>query len=84
VTTRERLIVTGYLAGRHYVRGTDPPYNPAAFPLDQLERYKLAGVPRGDLAIAVAAFAHYVEEGEDVAKIRMRQMNRLDRQLSRS
>jgi hypothetical protein len=82
VTKKERLIVTGYLAGRRYIRGTEPPYNPAAFPFDQLEQYRLAGAPRGDLAIAVAAFAHYVEEREDVAKIRVRQMNRLDRQLA--
>ncbi len=84
MTKTERLIVTGYLAGRRYIRGTEPPYNPEAFPFDQLEALKLANVPRRDLAMAVAAFAHYVEEREDVAKIRVRQMNRLDRQLAQS
>jgi hypothetical protein len=51
---------------RHYVRGTEPPYQPEAFPFDRVSAYGLDGVPRRELAIAVAAFGHYVRDGGNV------------------
>ena len=80
---RERLIATGYLMARHWIRGTDPPYDPVAFPFERLPLYRAEGLPRAQLAVVVAAYAHYVTEAGDVAAVRVRQMQTLDRELSK-
>lgn len=82
MTSNEKLLATGYLLARYYVRSVWGEPNPHAFPFDTLARW-MPNVTEGETKTIVAAFAHYVLEKGDIPTVRLEQMREVSREVDK-